>query len=64
MVMQVVIAPHGPALSYIVFCAPGTRVVEFVPLKDPAPLMFWHLAAGNRAIIIITNIYTCNNNYD
>ena len=33
----VVVAPHGGALANIVFCAPGTAVVEIVPAHQTAP---------------------------
>ena len=39
----VIIGPHGAGLSHLLFAAPGTRVVEFLFMRDP-PMMFWHMA--------------------
>ena len=38
-----IIGPHGAGLSHLLFAAPGTRVVEFLFMRDP-PMMFWHMA--------------------
>ncbi len=40
-----VVGPHGAGLSHILFCAPGTAVVELVFMHSP-PMMFWHMAAA------------------
>ncbi|HTZ72082.1 MAG TPA: glycosyltransferase family 61 protein, partial [Acetobacteraceae bacterium] len=40
---SLVIAPHGPVLSNLLFCRPGTRVLELAPDKDPDP-RFWLLS--------------------
>ena len=41
---RVVVAPHGAGLANLVFCAPGTRVLELVN-RDHFPPLFWRLAA-------------------
>ena len=41
---RVVVAPHGAGLANLVFCAPGTRVVELVGREYFNPT-FWRLAA-------------------
>jgi capsular polysaccharide biosynthesis protein len=40
-----VVAPHGAGLSHILFCPPGTAVVELMFMRSP-PMMFWHMAAA------------------
>ena len=38
----VVVAPHGGGLTNMIFCRPGTAIVEF-QLPD-TPIMYWHFA--------------------
>jgi hypothetical protein len=40
-----VVGPHGAGLSHILFCQPGTVVVELVFMHSP-PMMFWHISAA------------------
>jgi hypothetical protein len=40
-----VVGPHGAGLSHILFCPPGTAVVELMFMHSP-PMMFWHMAAA------------------
>ncbi len=40
---EILIAPHGAALANIVFCQPGTKVVELIHPKA-VNLMFWTLS--------------------
>jgi capsular polysaccharide biosynthesis protein len=42
-----VVGPHGAGLSHILFCQPGTAVVELVFMHSP-PMMFWHMSAALR----------------
>jgi capsular polysaccharide biosynthesis protein len=35
-----IIAPHGAALTNLIWCRPGTRVVEFLPVKHANPCFF------------------------
>jgi capsular polysaccharide biosynthesis protein len=42
---EVVVGPHGGGLTNVLFCAPGTRVIElFSP--DHIPVVYWSLAEG------------------
>jgi hypothetical protein len=43
LLFQVVVGPHGAGLGNMVFCAPGTSVLEFQLLRGPA-LAYWHIA--------------------
>ncbi|MGI8760120.1 MAG: glycosyltransferase family 61 protein [Jatrophihabitantaceae bacterium] len=40
---EVVVAPHGGALTNLVFCQPGTKVVELFP-PGYTPVCFWTIA--------------------
>lgn len=42
---EVVVAPHGGALTNLVFSEPGTKVVEFFP-PGYNPVCFWTICAG------------------
>lgn len=42
---RMVVGPHGAGLSHIVFCAPGTAVLELAFVRSP-PMMFWHISAA------------------
>eukprot|EP00798_Chlamydomonas_sp_ICE-L_P006228 gene6228-2846_t len=50
---RVVMGMHGAGLSHMVFCAPGTVVLEFLFMYDP-PMMFWHAsgALGFRYVML------------
>ena len=37
---EFVISPHGAALANLIFCEPGTKVIEFMPAADMRP-HFW-----------------------
>jgi Glycosyltransferase 61 len=37
---EFIIGPHGAGLSNILFCAPGTKVIEFMPAVEMRPF-FW-----------------------
>jgi capsular polysaccharide biosynthesis protein len=41
---RVVVAPHGASLANLVFCAPGTRVVELFA-RDYVNPCYWRVAA-------------------
>lgn len=41
---RLIVAPHGAGLANLVFCTPGTRVIEFVG-RDYFNPVFWRLAA-------------------
>jgi capsular polysaccharide biosynthesis protein len=41
---RIVVAPHGAGLANLVFCAPGTRVIELVG-RDYFNPVFWRLAS-------------------
>jgi capsular polysaccharide biosynthesis protein len=40
---KVVVAPHGAALTNLVFCQPGTKVLEIFP-PDSLPGFFWAIS--------------------
>jgi capsular polysaccharide biosynthesis protein len=40
---EVIVAPHGGALTNLVFCQPGTKVVELFP-PGYTPVCFWTIA--------------------
>lgn len=40
-----VVGPHGAGLSHVLFCSPGTVVVELMFMHSP-PMMFWHMSAA------------------
>ena len=37
---EFIIGPHGAGLSNLLFCAPGTKVIEFMPAVEMRPF-FW-----------------------
>lgn len=41
-----IIAPHGGGLTNMIFCRPGTGVIEFH--LHNTPIMYWHLSATQR----------------
>ena len=42
-----VVSPHGGVLADLVFCRPGTKVLELPPIDQPAPYYYTlSLAAG------------------
>jgi len=53
----VIIAPHGGGLTNIIFCRPGTAVIEFH--LPETPIMYWHLAAlqGLRYLAYVPEAY-------
>jgi capsular polysaccharide biosynthesis protein len=34
---EIVVAPHGAAITNVIFCSPGTHVVEIADLSFPNP---------------------------
>jgi capsular polysaccharide biosynthesis protein len=40
---ELVIGPHGAGLADLVYCAPGTVVLELIPTGHPFP--YWYAAA-------------------
>ncbi|TQL69432.1 uncharacterized protein DUF563 [Nocardioides albertanoniae] len=53
--VDIVVAPHGAGLTNLVFCRPGTRVVELFPdtyVKPDFYLRSKHLDADYRAMVV------------
>ena len=40
---EFIIGPHGAGLSNLLFCEPGTKVIEFMPSVELRPF-FWVIA--------------------
>ena len=59
----VVVAPHGGALANIVFCAPGTAVVEIVPAQTVRLGFGWiSYARGLRYYAFAAREFSYNGN--
>lgn len=41
---RTIVSPHGAGETNLVFCGPGTRVVELFPSGDPLPDCYWRMA--------------------
>lgn len=43
-----IFAPHGAALTRLIFCQPQTKVIELLPLGRYTNLFYWHLSVAKQ----------------